>query len=410
MSYDTQAHATEAGETPPSALHKMWMPSPLDSLRSQAAQAREIRASMDPGWEESRRLAIEGTIVGHSSPRWRHPGRGDPRALNAQLSEARADEVRALLEEMLRESFGARASIEVLASGVESSEPRGGHEQDGSAQMSGVDPALDDVMTGGVGDQEARAAGAGADMDAPGARRVDLVLRVTHDLEGEAGSQEGLTERYTQPAACQSRASRRWAVKLSVSGGAGHLGPGGAFAVGQLRNLTTGEFVSGSFVGAGLGAGLQTPGADPGWGDWTTFETERPLVFDDFHRSHAGLATIGLGAAFVGYAWTWLSFPGLGVDSIFVGGFNVGAVGADASTNTGVWLLDNVPPAEQCRPETERVAEATQTIPVPYSRTSNETHRVSIDFELGSARVGDAGFEQLQRLAAEIAASCGSPR
>lgn len=188
-------------------------------------------------------------------------------------------------------------------------------------------------------------------------------------------------------------------------GGAGHAGVGGAFAVGQLKNLETGEVQTGTFVGGRVGLGIQTPGADPGWSDWTEFQTEVPANFTDFHNTRARLTTAGMGVAIGGYAWSWLSFPVLGVQSLSLHGLNMGALGGDASTNMGVWSLDHVPPSARCVPDRERTAEAMQTVPVPYSRSSTETHRLSVYFETGSSALTDEAMGELQTLAERIAAS-----
>lgn len=396
MIFETLAKATSTRPHTDDGRASGRSPESLAHLASRRAQADELRASMTPGWRERGRSSVEGAIVGHASPAWRHPKGEDAAALNQRLSDVRAAAVRATLAEMLRASLGARASIALDASGVEPG-------TDAAGPL-----APDDVAVGGVGAEvDARA---GADADEPESRRVDIRLMVTHDFDGEAGLEDALAETYTVPGFCVPHASQRWAVKLSVSGSGGHAGVGGAFAIGQLRNLTTGEVESGAFVGGGIGLGLQSPGADPGWSDWVDFETAEPVTFADFQHTRARLTSAGAGVAVAGYAWTWLSFPKLGVQSIPLHGPNLGALGGDASTNIGVWMLDSVPPGEHCVPPSERTAEAMMTTPVPYTHASTDVHALSVYFDTGSARLGDDAMAQLRALAAEIGASWQAER
>jgi hypothetical protein len=141
----------------------------------------------------------------------------------------------------------------------------------------------------------------------------------------------------TQPPPPEPVGSKKWAVRLVLSGGAGHAGIGGAGALGELKNLKTGEVKQGSFQGGGLGFGLQTPGGDPGFGDWVEFETDDHYTFDSFDGTLARLTMTGAGIAIIGYCVAYLSFPLLGANSIYVGGWNMGAFGIDGSTNVGWW-------------------------------------------------------------------------
>lgn len=135
----------------------------------------------------------------------------------------------------------------------------------------------------------------------------------------------------------KTKATTKWSIKLALSGGAGHAGLGGAFAIGKLKNRKTGQVVEGEFMGGGIGIGLQTPGASPPWGNWVNFTTEDVCTFEDFDGTLARLTTAGVGLSVLGYSLAWISFPLRGANSIYVGGFNMGAVGADAGTNVGTW-------------------------------------------------------------------------
>jgi len=131
----------------------------------------------------------------------------------------------------------------------------------------------------------------------------------------------------------KSKGSRSWGIRLDLSGGAGHGGFGGSFAIGKLKNLDSGVEKVIAFVGLGIGVGLQTPGADPGFGDFTPFWTDKPYHFDDFHGAFASLGMMGAGICLVGYSIILLFLPFLCKKAISLGGFNMGACGADLSFN-----------------------------------------------------------------------------
>lgn len=131
--------------------------------------------------------------------------------------------------------------------------------------------------------------------------------------------------------------SREWAIRLQLSGGAGHGGIGGAFAIGELRKGGVGgEVRQGSFLGFGIGVGLATPGASPSEAQWTPFITDAPYDFEDFDGTLARLTSLG-GGFLVGYAFIYISFPNLGANSIYVGGWSLGTVGADGGVNPFGW-------------------------------------------------------------------------
>ena len=127
-----------------------------------------------------------------------------------------------------------------------------------------------------------------------------------------------------------------WAIQLTLSGSAGHVGIGGAFALGRLKDQISGKIWQGNFIGGGLGAGLQTPGGSPSWSNWSYFKTDANYTIEDFDNTLARLTMAGAGF-FVGYCGAWISFPMLGANHIDVGGWNLGSVGADASSNVGTW-------------------------------------------------------------------------
>lgn len=92
------------------------------------------------------------------------------------------------------------------------------------------------------------------------------------------------------------------------------------------------------------------------------------------------------------------------VQSIPLHGANMGALGADASSNVGAWMLDSVPPGEHCTPAREHPGEAMQTEATPYSRTETTPHRLTLTFATGSARLADDELARLQTFVGTLAA------
>ena len=133
--------------------------------------------------------------------------------------------------------------------------------------------------------------------------------------------------------------SREWAIRLQLSGGAGipDIPIGGAFAIGELRKGGAGgEVRSGSFQGFGLAAGAATPGSSLGEAQWTRFTTDAPYDFEDFDGTLARLSPAE-GGFLIGYSLLYISFPNLGANTISVGGWNLGLVGADAGVYPFGW-------------------------------------------------------------------------
>ncbi|EAR14715.1 hypothetical protein [Robiginitalea biformata] len=325
-------------------------------------------------------LFIEGSITGHASPKWKHPGRKDKKILNRQLSVKRAEEVERFVQEIFRR--------ELQANGLDI------HFAMECTREKDFDAIA--IASEGVGDMQTILEVDGdPDANDPSLRRVDINLILTHQMEGETG----MSVLITIPEECEDQATDRWAIKLAMSGGAGHAGAGGAFAIGQLKNRKTGQIVQGSFVGGGAGFGLQSPGADPGWGDWTNFRTDQRITFQHFDGTLARLTTAG-GGFLIGYSLAYISFPIYGANSISVGGFNLGSIGADIGTNIGQWNITGGIPGPRCIPEHEIPGE--EAIPFSYQVEDNLTHRVF--FDTGSA---DISNEQLSFLEGFIRHAAG---
>ena len=224
-------------------------------------------------------------------------------------------------------------------------------------------------------------------------RRVDINIALTYQIEDEAGTSIDIVI----PEECTDNATNKWTIRLQMSGGAGHAGVGGAFALGQIKNRKTGQVALGSFVGGGIGVGLQSPGADPGWGDWENFTTDQSITFEHLDGTLARLTTAGAGFL-IGYSLAYISFPMYGANSISVGGFNLGSVGADAGSNVGQWNFNGIPPGAPCIPEQH--IPSVEMIPYAYDIQDALAHQVF--FDTASSTISDLELEKLEEFISEI--------
>lgn len=315
---------------------------------------------------------IEGSIIGHASPKWKNPGKKDHLELNKKLSIDRAAEVEIFVQELLSREFQNHGIHIEFA--LECTNERNFN--------SVVLPSL------GVGESVTiEEAGGDTNANDPKMRRVDINIVATNQIEGEAGASVLIEI----PEECEDNASDEWAVRMSLTGGAGHAGVGGAFALGQIKNLKTDQKAQGFFAGGGIGVGLQSPGADPGWSDWSKFRTDQEITFQHLNNTFARLTTAGAGFL-IGYSFAYLSFPIYGANSIPVGGFNLGSVGADASSNLGTWKFAGTPPGANCIPA--HMIPSEQMIPYSYEVQDNLSH--SVFFDTGSSRISDQELSRLE--------------
>jgi hypothetical protein len=336
---------------------------------------------------ESSTTEISAHVVGHASPRWEQTRGRSRDELNLALSQQRADAVRLYLEEMLNNAVAARGLSSVLSFQCLARN----HDDPGICE-----PSSAPVSTEAQGHQVTTGeAGGNPRANDPAMRRADIAVTITWRVSGTAPSTR--VDEVRIPRECDPNATDQWAVKLSLTGGGGHAGVGAAGALGVLKNRLTGQVAQGSFQGGGLGVGLSTPGADPGWGSFENFTTDRRVTFEDFDGTLARLTTLGAGIAIIGYSFAYLSFPNLGANSISVGGANMGALGADGGSNVGWWNVIGTPPGPICRPERTEHHEVTEHNPYQYDVPT--TYRDTVSFETGSAEISD---DQLMRMQAFV--------
>lgn len=322
---------------------------------------------------------IEGSITGHASPKWKNPGKKDKKVLNKKLSIARAFEVESFVRAIFERHMTDR-DLDIQFA-MECTNDRNFDSINMDAEGMGDAVTIEEAD----GDQAA---------NADSMRRTDIKIAVTHEMRGETG----MSVLVVIPKECEDQATDKWAIKIGLGGGAGHAGVGGAFAIGKLKNRKTNQVVSGSFVGGGIGIGAQLPGGDPGWGDWTNFRTDQKVTFQHFDGSLARLTTAGVGL-FIGYTLAYISFPRYGANSISVGGFNLGSLGADAGSNVGKWSINGSIPGPPCVPEHTTAEE--ELIPFTYDIHDNLEHTVF--FDTASNRMSDDELKHLEDFVDQIA-------
>ncbi|MEM7153278.1 MAG: hypothetical protein AAF799_10585 [Myxococcota bacterium] len=338
---------------------------------------------------------VSGFVVGHASPRWDHHRRDeDPQQLNLALSRRRADHVSAMLQELINAAGHGDTLVCDLVNACYI--PPVGSDGDETSGMALV----------ALGDQVTRVeAGGDENADAESMRRAEISVVVTHQVATQQTLDYTETVRYRIPEECEPNETRRWAVAISVSGGAGHAGIGGAFALGKLKNRLTGQTAQGAFTGGGPGIGLASPGADPGWGDWTNFTTAYGCTFEDFDVTDAVLISASVGIAIFGVSVAWLGFPTLGVSPMWIGDFNMGTFGADAGVNWGAWNVIGDPPGPRCSPERWESREESRQIQSPFRLEGTEQLTLTVTFDTGEDELAGDQQEALQNFAQQIVAA-----
>lgn len=324
-------------------------------------------------------------LVGHASPKWEKTHGKNKKTLNKNLSRDRAATVEEVLRVLLSEHLAARGHathVAVASTAVD--------HDDGAIEIESDSRGSDDTIKEAGGDEKS---------NAESLRRVNVKVTLGWHVRdsGEAMS----TERQDIPEHCDPDATDDWGVTLSLSGGAGHAGVGGAFALGKIRNNLTMKTANGAFVGGGLGVGLSSPGIDLG-DDFTNFKTDRPVTFHDFHNTLARLTQAGGGIGIISGSVTYLSFPMLGANSINLSGIGMGQFGFDASTNVGdFFITDNTIPGPDCTPAHTVYHDVVEEVPVEYDRTKEFEHTVLFDTQ--SSSLSEAEMAVLDSFAIGIA-------
>lgn len=288
-------------------------------------------------------------VVGHASPRWRHPGASTPEQQNLALSEQRAQAV----ESVIRFLFRTRErpvefdlTSDVIDSDADSLEPSG----------RGMEETLREV-------------GGARDVDDPILRRVDVEVNVIESVMGRAGS----TEAVTLPTA-----TTHWSIKADVIEAAGAVAS--TIGQGELENRETGQKVSGIWAAVGLGGGIDLPIPSVSPGSWANFETINPVTFFSFDNTPVRLTTLSAGVGF-GYGKAYFSFINLMSEPVDISGPAFNQWGIGGSVTFGLWeFAEQIPP-----PPTEgRERE------IPSLTTAPAQHGLLVLFHTGESSITEA--------------------
>jgi outer membrane protein OmpA-like peptidoglycan-associated protein len=323
-------------------------------------------------------------LVGHASPKWEKTHGKDKKMLNKNLSRDRAATVEEVLRVLLSEHLAARGHathVAVASTAVD--------HDDGSIEIETDSRGSEDTVKEAGGDEKS---------NAESLRRVNVKVTLGWHVRNSGEAMSTVAE--DVPEHCDPDATDDWGVILSLSGGAGHAGVGGAFAFGKLKNNRTGKTAPGAFVGGGIGVGLASPGFDFGE-DYTNFKTDRPVTFRDFEHTLARLTQVGGGIGIISGSVTYLSFPTLGANSINLSGIGMGALGFDASTNVGDFFFTDTIPGPDCTPAHTVYHDVVEVTPVEYERTKDFEHTVLFDTQ--SSTLSEAELAVLDSFAIGVA-------
>ena len=296
-------------------------------------------------------------VVGHASPRWRHPGSSDAEQKNFELSTRRAQAV----EDALRSLFQNR-DIPV--------------EFEMSSVVKDADTNTLDVNSKGMQDTLGEAGG-DLDSDDPQLRRVDIeidVLETDIDLGGS-------TELVTLPTA-----TTRWEIKAEIVEGAA----GAALLKGQgeLRNRDTGQSVKGSWMGYGGGGGIDLPIPSVSSSGWKRFRTTSPVTFESFKGSPVRVTSFAIGLAF-GYGWVKLTFVDLMDSPVKLNGATFNQWGAGGSVTSGPWsFTEEIPDPPQ---EAQEQA-------IAYETPVGSQYGLRVLFDTGKDIIPDSQLDALSNL------------
>lgn len=312
-----------------------------------------------PGYQEAAHPpSFRVKIIAHASPRWRGAhSTAQADRLNLELSKRRAAAVEAQVLEDFGRAFPQGTSVS-------------------------VDTVIDDQPDGTLGvkaeahgDRDTLREAHGNRRDnAPGLRRVDVIIDTDQRISGLAGA--------SKPALRSSTASSFWHVKVE---GVVGLSLGWTFEtiILKLINDKTGESMQGE-VKTKFGGGLRGASAKAGIGGSPKgFYTDHPVHFQDFDGVYVRLSTVGVSFV-VGYSSTFISFVGMGsgAESIDIGGWSAGMqAGIGGSVASGkLHFSGRYPP-------TSVPIKGTDITQVPYERLETGGYKYSVFFPTQSAEV-----------------------
>jgi hypothetical protein len=313
--------------------------------------------------------SISTQVIGHASPRWRHPDRGKTAAdENLALSVARAEAAQKLIAYILTQMSRGMAGT-----------------PDFQFTAIGVDPADEvhvDPVRGSAAGSSATLKEAGGDSDANDEhyRRADIVITVSWEVYGEVG--ESNPELPREEKTTGLAATTEWGLRLDLSEGVGSV-VGVAGLTGKIKNLSTGEPGSGqeaSFVilGATIGLGVSAPTPQASGGSFTPFKTAAPVTLRQFDYSAVGWGG-GTVSAGVGGGLGAIKFFNVESEWIDISGMSVGGFTVDLTGGVGVLLLSGAPG------EIATSVGVNADSSTPYKRERDQSYTETIVFDSGSA-------------------------
>ena len=336
----------------------------------------------------SARLLVECEIVGHASPRWRAARSEQDRVRNNdRLSQQRADALAGVFAKQLREHLKGY-SLEFRYNQT-------------VADANSLPQQTVLVGAAGRGQRESIVlAGGNKSADDQIYRRADLNVKVARMTQEEV------------PTVVTSKTSSKhkwWYVGVGLTFSVGYGAPTASFLRLKLTNFF-GQTAEGSIVTGGGGWSYLPFAAAKSWSDDSSFITNRPVEFNDFHGCHVqyNSASVPVGV-FYAYNWSYLTFRGMGAgaDSIPVGGWESG-IDFGGTLNEGILILDHVPPGYIITDQAGTVTNKSEWI---------TTHNLQVFFEDGKAdlsksttdlRSGLPAVAGIMRFAAKVAADVRS--
>jgi hypothetical protein len=349
--------------------YEKWMEPQVNPVSMGMYRRRRTRE-----WEaEDTSKAVRITIVGHASTRWRGAKTAaQASGLNELLSNKRADNVRAAVEQILKREVPG-----IVISGGSSSAP-------------GVKPTGVQVGSYGVGSREPVVKPPTSDPNENNASNRSVVLLL-----------EQITTTYSS--APVSRAPLRvgartkfWYGKVMNLNGAG-LAVYGYFLRLAIRNPLSNKVVnySGYLLGGGASSnpfafGRPKPGAV---GEEFSFYTPQEMGFDDFDgqlvRMERVVGSLGIKAS-VGY----LTFVSLGKGAAllaFQKSFGLGAPHLEGAVTSGALHMEGKNPGDWFE-----VDGGTDSVPFSTDKTQNDG--LILTFPTGKSGLNDLSTDERRKL------------
>jgi hypothetical protein len=337
----------------------LWLPSP---------------ANLSEEWETgSTSKAVRITIVGHASARWRGAKTAAQASrLNEILSNKRADNIRSMVEQILkREIPGVTISA-------------------GTSLAPGVSPSGIQVGSYGVGSRDPLVDSGKPDPNEnnPSNRSVVLLLEQITTTYSSAGVSRA-------PLRVGAR-TKFWYGKVLNLNGAG-LAVFGYFLRLAIRNPLSNKVVnySGYLLGGGASSSKWSlsRGKPGSVGDEFSFYTDKEMGFDDFDkqlvRMERVVGSLGIKAS-VGY----LTFVSLGKGAsllAFQKSFGLGAPRLEGAVVSGALHMEGKNPGDWFE-----VDGGTDTVPVATDRKQNDG--LMLTFPTGKAGVNDLSADERRKL------------